>query len=101
MMKIVCSWCGGCQGTKEGGDGVTHTICPSCAEKERQKIADIKTAREWREAGIRNVTRKEHWTVGEIVDYLGGACLLVRWPNSHIPETMRPSQLEVVPCRTS
>ena len=32
-MKIVCAWCGGETGDKDGRgiDGVSHTICEGCA----------------------------------------------------------------------
>ena len=36
-MRIVCGWCGIFIGGKEG-EGVTHTICRSCAEKEKAEF---------------------------------------------------------------
>jgi hypothetical protein len=36
-MLIFCSWHGGIIGEKEG-EGVTHTICRSCAEKEKAEF---------------------------------------------------------------
>ena len=34
-LKIVCAWCGKAMGTKAGGDGVSHGICPECLKKIR------------------------------------------------------------------
>lgn len=31
-VKIICAWCDEVIGEKEG-DGVTHGICPACAER--------------------------------------------------------------------
>lgn len=29
-MRIQCAWCGRDLGEKDGGEGVTHGICPAC-----------------------------------------------------------------------
>ena len=36
---MVCSWCGAISGAKdgEGTTGVSHGICPTCADKERER----------------------------------------------------------------
>ena len=33
-LRIVCAWCDRYMGMKDGGEGVTHTICPECMAKE-------------------------------------------------------------------
>lgn len=37
MMTIICAWCGDNLGTKPGGNGETHGICPDCADTLRKK----------------------------------------------------------------
>jgi len=32
-MIVICAWCGKVIGKKEG-EGISHTICNNCAEKE-------------------------------------------------------------------
>jgi DNA-directed RNA polymerase subunit RPC12/RpoP len=40
-LKIVCSWCQKDMGTKPAEKtGTTHSICPTCKEKELSKLKD-------------------------------------------------------------
>lgn len=46
---VVCAWCRKLTGTKEGIEGVTHTICPACKEiVMRTEVPLVRpTPREW------------------------------------------------------
>lgn len=38
MIIIICCICGRKTGEKEGGNGISHTYCPTCAQKEMEKL---------------------------------------------------------------
>lgn len=67
VLKRICAWCGKDMGTKEGGDGTTHGICPECAEKElsmenqmtpSQKRVAAANAGKVKWGGVQNATFK-------------------------------------------
>lgn len=41
MIKIVCSHCQAILGYKEGGDGVSHGVCPPCKEKQLKLLEEM------------------------------------------------------------
>lgn len=42
-LKIICAWCKKDMGEREGTkEGVSHGICPECAEKQRAEIKEMK-----------------------------------------------------------
>lgn len=41
MLTIKCSHCQTILGYKEGGDGVSHGICPSCKEKQLKLLEEM------------------------------------------------------------
>ena len=41
-MQIVCAWCGRVLGTKQGGEGITHGICPECLAKLQAEIVTLR-----------------------------------------------------------
>lgn len=49
FMLCVCAGCGIMYAIKHGGKGVTHGLCPHCADKMKQDIAAIKEVKERRQ----------------------------------------------------
>lgn len=44
-MKIVCMDCKKELGEKEGGEGITHGLCPECYEKRLLEIVKIRVCK--------------------------------------------------------
>lgn len=42
MITIVCSWCKKKIGEKEGGEGISHSVCPECKLKVEEEIRNWK-----------------------------------------------------------
>lgn len=40
-LSIICSYCRKDMGTKEGGDGITHSCCPECLSVVMAEIETI------------------------------------------------------------
>lgn len=44
MLTITCAWCGKSLGEKEGGDGVSHSICEECAARLKCQVCHERIA---------------------------------------------------------
>jgi len=42
MIEMICAWCKKKFREKEGGDGVSHGICPSCLKKQLKEVKKSK-----------------------------------------------------------
>jgi hypothetical protein len=52
MMKRVCAWCGETLGVQPG-EGVTHGICPKCADRVRSELGLCGGGSDWEARSIR------------------------------------------------
>lgn len=41
MLTIKCAYCQQVLGTKEGGEGVSHGICPKCLEEQNRLLEEM------------------------------------------------------------
>lgn len=41
MMTIICAYCRKTLGTKEGGNGTTHTICTECLKEQNRLLEEM------------------------------------------------------------
>lgn len=41
MLKIICSYCQTILDYKEGDDGVSHGVCPSCKKKQLRLLEEM------------------------------------------------------------
>jgi hypothetical protein len=39
--KVKCAWCGADLGEKEGVEGISHGICPSCAAGLQAMLPEV------------------------------------------------------------
>jgi len=78
-MIVHCSWCKKFMYEKDGGEGISHGICPTCAAKLWDGV---------------HVRRKGGRTVGEVVRALPSS-LMVLWPGEEHALLENPDALEV------
>lgn len=41
MLTVICAYCKKHLGTKEGGEGVSHGICPECLEEQNRLLEEM------------------------------------------------------------